>query len=189
MNEQTWYMSYCQTVITQWIFTISQEKMNIVNWTENFWIILCSVFQAKMYFQIRLTRCLIIPLWLFSGSPLTGRDHAESCELSQLYWQNIYELPVKLIRLLRIRVWSLSLPPRQTKVAHFCAQSTKQIVRKHLPVSSFDIQPFLHPENKIDSSFSVAVRIALQCTREIAFLQWVDSTRAWIGNPHLAGIQ
>ena len=117
-------------------------KMNIVNWTENFWIILCSIFQAKTYFQIRLTRCLIIPLRLFSGSPLTGRDHAESCELP-LYWQHIYELPVKLIRLLRSRVWSLSLHLCQTKVAHFCAQSTKQIVRKHLTVSSFHIQPFL----------------------------------------------
>ena len=162
-------------------------KMNIVNWTENFWIILCSVFQAKTYFQIRLTRCLIIPLRLFSGSPLTGRDHAESCELP-LYWQHIYEFPVKLIRLLRSRVWSLSLPPCQTNCAFLCPVY-KADCKETLDCFILSHPALPHPENKTDSCFSVAVRIALQCTREIAFLQWVDSTRAWIGNPHLAGIQ
>ena len=44
-------------------------KMKTISWTENLRIIPCSVFQAKTYLQIRVMRCLFIPLLLFSYNP------------------------------------------------------------------------------------------------------------------------
>lgn len=50
-------------------------------------------------------------------------------------------------------------------------------------------QPFLHPENKVDSSFTVAKKMPLWLTREIIPLQWVNCTSAFeMGSSRWAGI-
>lgn len=71
-HEWMWYISCCWTaMIIQWTFTISQRKIKTINWTQNFRIIQCSVFQGKTSFQIRMMRGLIIPLLLLSHNSHT----------------------------------------------------------------------------------------------------------------------
>lgn len=157
-------MSCCWTaMIVQWTFIISQGNIKTINWTQNFRIIQCSVFQGKTSFQIRMMRGLIIPLLLLSHNSHTKcRSH-----------------------------WELFVPTAHSlnaRCTFLCPVYNADCKKTPDCFFSFQIQPFLYSENKTDSSFSVPGRTALRLTREVVYLQWVSCTSVFgIGPLYLAG--